>query len=132
MADMTQPVQSPPPGLRQPPSVSRRSARELRGVAAARGSWTGIARVILSEGDLGRLGRGDVLVCRAIRPSWAPVFRTIGALVTDSGGMLCSAATVAREYRIAAVVATEDGTSRIRDGARIKVDGDTGIVTVLG
>jgi len=88
--------------------------------------------VILSESDIGRLCRGDILVCSSIRPSWAPIFRTIGALVTDKGGMLCSAATIAREYRIAAVVATVDGTSRIRDGARIRVDGDTGIVTVPG
>jgi pyruvate,water dikinase len=45
---------------------------------------------------------------------------------------LSHAAIVAREYGIPGVVGTRDATSVIPDGARIRVDGTTGEVQVLG
>jgi pyruvate,water dikinase len=56
----------------------------------------------------------------------------LGAIVTDSGGLLSHSAIVAREYCIPGVVGTRDATERIADGARVRVDGDAGEVTVLG
>jgi pyruvate,water dikinase len=41
------------------------------------------------------------------------------------------AAIVAREYGLPAVVGTGTATRRIPDGARIRVDGGRGIVTIL-
>jgi pyruvate,water dikinase len=38
---------------------------------------------------------------------------------------------VAREYGIPAVLGTSVATRRIRDGQRIRVDGDAGTVTLL-
>jgi len=38
---------------------------------------------------------------------------------------------VAREYGIPAVLGTNVATRRIPDGARVRVDGDAGIVTLL-
>ena len=55
----------------------------------------------------------------------------LGAIVTDSGGLLSHPAIVAREYGIPGVVGTRDATDRIPDGARVRVDGDAGEVTVL-
>jgi pyruvate,water dikinase len=51
--------------------------------------------------------------------------------VTDRGGALCHAAIVTREFGIPGVVGTRDGTQRIEDGDRIRVDGDSGVVTIL-
>ena len=52
--------------------------------------------------------------------------------MTDSGGLLSHSAIVAREYGIPGVVGTREATERIPDGARVRVDGDAGEVTVLG
>ena len=52
--------------------------------------------------------------------------------MTDSGGLLSHAAIVAREYGIPGVVGTRTATDRIADGARVRVDGNAGEVTVLG
>jgi pyruvate,water dikinase len=52
--------------------------------------------------------------------------------VSDIGGSMSHAAIVAREYGLPAVVGTGNATSRIRDGARIRVDGARGVVTILG
>ena len=41
------------------------------------------------------------------------------------------AAIVAREYGLPAVVGTGVATTLIKTGQRVRVDGDTGIVTVL-
>jgi pyruvate,water dikinase len=50
----------------------------------------------------------------------------LGAVITDRGGLLSHAATVAREFGIPAVVGTTSATKIIPDGARVRVDGDRG------
>jgi pyruvate,water dikinase len=104
----------------------------LRGLAASPGRYTGPARIIRSEAEFGRLQAGDVLVCPTTQPPWAVVFPAIGALVTDSGGILSHPAIVGREYRIPAVLATGDATRRVKDGQLVTVDGDSGIVEIAG
>ena len=56
---------------------------------------------------------------------------TVGAAVTDIGGMMSHAAIVCREYGLPAVTGTGSATTAIRTGQRIRVDGDTGTVTLL-
>ena len=103
---------------------------EIAGIAGSPGRHRGPARVIHEEGEFGRLGRGDVLVCPITSPAWSVLFGQAGAIVTDGGGLLAHAAVIAREYGIPAVLATHDGTRRIRDGETVTVDGTAGIVRV--
>ena len=105
--------------------------RELTGVAAAKGSYTGPARIILSEAQFDKLQPGDVLVCPITSPVWSILFAKVGALVTDSGGVLSHPAIIAREYGIPAVVATGNATQLIADGQRVVVDGESGLVRLL-
>jgi pyruvate,water dikinase len=56
------------------------------------------------------------------------LFPSIGALVTDSGGILSHPAIIAREYRVPAVVATGNATRLLRDGQIVTVDGTMGSV----
>jgi pyruvate,water dikinase len=106
-------------------------ARELKGFAASRGVVEGTARVVKSAEEIGRLRDGDILVCQVTNPTWSPVFRKIAAAVSDIGGSMSHAAIVAREYGLPAVVGTGNATRRIRDGQRVRVDGDRGLVTLL-
>jgi pyruvate, water dikinase len=64
-------------------------------------------------------------------PSWGPVFPKIAAAVSDIGGMMSHAAIVAREYGLPAVVGTGNATSQIKTGDRVRVDGNTGSVSIL-
>ena len=100
----------------------------LRGSAGSRGRAEGVARVVHSVDDLHLINPGEILVCRSTTPPWTPVFGSIAALVTDTGGVLAHGAIVAREYAIPAVMGTKIGTAVITDGQRITVDGDTGEV----
>lgn len=104
---------------------------ELKGFGASPGVIEGEARVIHTADDISRLKQGDILVCANTAPSWAPIFDKLGAAVSDIGGTMSHAAIVAREYGLPAVVGTGDGTKRIKDGQRIRVDGSSGRVTIL-
>jgi pyruvate,water dikinase len=94
------------------------------------GKVRGVARVIRTLDDAGRLVPGDVLVAETTTPPWTPLFATLAAVVTDTGGVLSHCAVVAREYGMPAVVGTGDGTDRIPDGAVVEVDGDAGVVRI--
>jgi pyruvate,water dikinase len=103
----------------------------IRGVAASPGVYEGPAVVIRDAAAVGRARHGDVLVTEATSPAFNIVLPLVGALVTDRGGMLSHAAIVAREYGVPAVVGCDDATRRIPDGARVRVDGGTGEVSLV-
>jgi pyruvate,water dikinase len=105
---------------------------QLTGVAASRGVYRGPARVVTTPADFGRLVQGDVLVAPMTTPAYNVVLPLLGAVVTDTGGVLSHSAIVAREYQIPAVVATGSATTSIADGSVITVDGDRGVVTIEG
>ena len=107
------------------------SSGDLNGMAASPGVVEGLARVIRSPDQLDEIQDGEILVAPVTAPSWAPVFGKIQATVTDIGGMMSHAAIVCREYGLPAVTGTGNGSSRIETGQKIRVDGNTGQVTVL-
>lgn len=111
--------------------TQERDSRLLHGIAGSRGKHTGRVRVITSEQEFDLLQPGDVLVCPETNPQWAVLFPSVGALITDHGGLLSHPAIIAREYRVPAVLATRDATTRLRDGQIVTVDGDAGTVEIV-
>ena len=103
----------------------------IQGFPGCPGVSEGIARVVLDSSDPTALGPGDVLVAPSTDPSWTPLFVPAGGVVVDVGAALSHAIIVSRELGIPCVVSATNATRRIRDGARIRVDGNTGVVTVL-
>jgi len=105
-------------------------AQVLDGIAASPGRYTGPARVVMDEFDFGKMRLGDVLVCPVTSPVWSVLFPSIGALVTDAGGLLSHPAIIAREYGVPAVVAAGNATALLRDGQAVTVDGTAGRIEV--
>jgi rifampicin phosphotransferase len=103
----------------------------LRGLAASTGIYEGTARVIEGPAEFGRIEQGDVLVTVSTTEAFNILLPLLGAIVTDSGGLLSHSAIVAREYGIPGVVGTREATARIADGSRVRVDGNAGEVTVF-
>ena len=103
----------------------------LSGFAASGGLAEGPARVIFSADQISEIQQGEILVAPLTAPSWAPIFGKIAATVTDSGGMMSHAAIVCREYGLPAVTGTGFATSSIKTGQMLRVDGNTGKVTIL-
>lgn len=114
------------------PEAKATEAKVVTGLPVNVGVYEGTARLVTSETDFEKIRQGDVLLTRATSPYFNVVLPMLGAIVTDRGGQLSHAAIVAREFGIPGVVGTRDATTRIPDGARVRVDGGTGQVTVLG
>ena len=114
------------------PAQAAHEENVLRGLAASAGVYEGQARRVSGPAEFDRIVQGDVLVTESTSESFNILLPLLGAIVTDSGGLLSHPAIVSREYGIPGVVGTREATSRIADGARVRVDGDSGEVTVLG
>ena len=105
----------------------------LKAVAGSPGVYTGTARVVRSLGGaLDELEEGEVMVCEMTLPPWVPLFSIAGAVVSDVGGVLSHSAIVAREFGLPAVVGTNVGTTVIKTGQTITVDGRKGVVYLDG
>ena len=104
----------------------------ITGMAASPGVVEGVARVITHADQLGEVQQDEILVATITAPSWGPIFGKIKATVTDIGGMMSHAAIVCREYGLPAVTGTGSASTTIRTGQRIRVDGTSGRVEILG
>ncbi|HLC32594.1 MAG TPA: PEP-utilizing enzyme [Candidatus Nanoarchaeia archaeon] len=110
-----------------------RHQKIISGFAANPGRVEGIARVLYlgvqtTTKDLERIKPGDIIVTGMTRPQYLLQIRRAGAIVTDQGGMLCHAAIVSREFNIPCIVGTQHGMEKIKDGQRIIVDANEGVI----
>jgi len=103
----------------------------LEGIGVSAGVVEARARVVFDAADL-EFEPGEILVAPYTDPSWGPLMFTAAALVVDIGGELSHAAVVARELGVPCVMGTGDGTRRLRTGDRLRVDGASGTVEVVG
>ena len=113
------------------PGESTGDQRELRGCGASAGVYEGRARIVDRDGGFEHIEAGDVLIATMTTPAYNVVVPLLGAVVTDTGGVLCHAAIVAREFAIPAVVGAGTATTDITDGARVRIDGNEGTITLL-
>ncbi len=112
-----------PPEPSQDPDV-------ITGIGASPGTVQGKAKVVRDLSEASKIDPGDIMVCEMTMPPWTPLFSTVSALVADTGGALSHCAIVSREYRLPCVVGTVVGTSVIKDGMLLTVDGSKGIVRI--
>ena len=147
-AFLNQRTMTPPPGIGTPPPADMPpdplvtkffgfgvhqddDASTVTGYPASSGQVTGVAKVVMTLDEADKLEPGDIMICRMTMPAWTPLFGVVGAVVSDSGGPLSHCAIVAREYGIPCVAGTQVGTSLLKDGMTVRVDGATGIVQIL-
>ncbi len=112
------------------PKVREELKADLYGGGSAPGLAEGIARVIMTEAQLGELQPGEILVAPGTSSQWTPAFEIVKGIVTDGGGALSHACIMAREYGIPAVTGSQEATRKIKTGDRVRVDGDLGIVFI--
>lgn len=112
------------PRLRRPPT-----AKVLKGTGTSRGRYTGPARVARTTDDILKVRPGDVLIVPFSDVGWTPLFASVGAVVSESGGLLSHSSIIARERGVPAVVSVLNACS-IEDGTILTVDGDAGDVLI--
>lgn len=102
----------------------------VTGIGVSAGVVEGIVRVV-EDPSFAEVQQDEILVAPTTDPSWSTVMFMSKALIVDIGGALSHAAVVARELGYPCVVNTRTGTKALRSGDRVRVNGGTGVVTVL-
>ncbi|MGM9954606.1 MAG: PEP-utilizing enzyme [Peribacillus sp.] len=105
--------------------------QSFKGYAASKGVHTGTVKIVRDQNDFSKVQKGDVLVCKTTLPPWTVLFSISGAVITDAGGILSHAGTVAREYKLPAVLGTKVATQMLQDGDIVRVDGTNGVVYIV-
>lgn len=103
----------------------------LSGTPVSPGVAEGAVHVVLDPRGV-QLAPGEILVCPGTDPAWTPLFLAAGGLITEVGGLMTHGSVVAREYGIPAVVGVPQATTRLHTGQRIRLDGSTGQIALLG
>jgi pyruvate,water dikinase len=104
----------------------------LKGFPVSPGVYEGPARVITGVDQLPEVQQGEVLIATSTGPTFNVVLPLIGALVTERGGVLSHAAIVSREYGLPGIVGCVGAVKAIATGMRVRVDGGSGELWILG
>lgn len=113
------------------------ASTQTQGVSANPGKVVGIARLVKSIDishvlkDFKRFNKGDILVTWMTQPNMVLIARKAAAIIADEGGITSHAALIAREFNIPCIVGTKNATKILKDGDKIEVDADNGVVRKL-
>jgi phosphohistidine swiveling domain-containing protein len=105
--------------------------KNIQGVTAFAGRAVGIAKLINMPEEMVKMKDGDILVAATTSPNLMPAIRKAAAIVTDEGGLTCHAAIVSRELKIPCVVGAKIATKVLKDGDKVEVDAEKGIVKII-
>lgn len=107
-------------------AVPVRMAREVGGGTGAGG---GVAEGRVTY-DAENPPAGSVLVTTTLSPGLAPLLTGLNGIVAETGSVLSHLAILAREAHVATVVGYAGAMADLREGAVVRVDGESGQVTV--
>jgi pyruvate,water dikinase len=102
----------------------------FRGETISPGVAEGPVRIVTDPRTAGAVTGEFILVCPSTDPGWTPLFASARGLIVEQGGVLSHGAIVAREFGIPAVVCP-GATSQLREGERVRVNGDMGSIEKL-
>lgn len=103
----------------------------FQGSPAYQGRAIGKVKIINTTQEMIKMHKGDILVSHMTNPDIVPVMKMAAAIVTDLGGITCHAAIVSRELKVPCVIGTKFATRVLKDGDRIEVDANKGIVKII-
>ena len=105
--------------------------REVKGQTAQPGKVTGIVRLVFGPQHNNKVKDGEILISTATSPQLLPAMKRAAAFVTDVGGITSHAAIVARELKKPCIVGTKNATKIFRDGDKVEVNADNGIIKII-
>lgn len=111
--------------------LNQSQEKTLTGTIASKGIVSGSVKIVLGVGDLSKVEINDILVANTTHPDFIPAMQRAAAFVTDEGGLTSHAAIVAREMGKPCIVGARRATTALKDGMKVKVDANTGIITIV-
>ena len=101
---------------------------EVVGMPASHGMAIGRVRILKSPKEVSKFKTGEILIAPMTSPDYILVIKKAAAIVTNWGGVTSHAAIVSREFGIPCVVGTDIATKVFKDGDKVEVNADEGIV----
>ncbi len=117
--------------LREKYIVAPEMQEEISGTTAYPGMVKGRVKHVNVVEDMKGFEKGMILVSRNTNPALVPAMQKAAAFVTDTGGMTCHAACVAREMKTPCVVGTGNGSRILKDGDLVEVDATNATVKII-
>ncbi|MEY2664612.1 MAG: hypothetical protein RIT04_420 [Candidatus Parcubacteria bacterium] len=111
--------------------VDYSGVKEIIGSVACKGKVSGIVKIIMSKDKINTISDGDILVASMTTPEYLPAMQKAAAFITDEGGVTCHAAIVARELGKPCIIGTKFATKALKNGDRVEVDAESGIVRII-
>jgi pyruvate,water dikinase len=102
----------------------------IQGMPLSPGVYEGTIRVVIDPLQ-SSLEEGDIMVTESTNPAWTPLFAIAKGLIMEYGGPVSHGGIVAREYGIPAVVGISDASRLLKDGQKVRINGETGTIEIL-
>ena len=100
----------------------------VKGIGACAGIAKGKVKIVNDLDDVAKMNEGDILVAPFTTPLLTSAMVKARAIITDTGGMTCHAAVIARELGVPCVVAAKNATKILEDEMVVIIDGEKGLV----
>ena len=113
------------------PRAALRGGKVLKGLGSSTGKVRGTARVVLDPNEPGTITDDMILIARETDPGWLFLMLASKGIVVERGSMLSHTAITGRKFGIPTIVSLPDATRIIKNGAKIEIDGASGVVTLL-
>ncbi len=104
---------------------------ELVGTPCCPGQVEARTRLVREPGDDLRLA-GEILVAPRTDPGWVALYPAVSGLLVEKGSILSHSAIVAREFGLPTIVGMKGLCARLDRGQRVRMDGTSGRVVILG
>lgn len=103
----------------------------LSGMGVSAGKAQGKVCLVLNRNDYSKFKEGDILVTTMTDPTMTLLMCKAAGIITDTGGLTCHAAIVARELGVPCIVAAQKATKLLKNGSEIHLCGDSGNIHLI-
>jgi len=111
--------------------INFENIKEIKGTTSYPGYAKGVVKIINVPEEMIKMEEGDILVSFATTPNIVPAIKKAAAIVTNEGGLTCHASIVSRELEIPCVTGTKIAAEVLKDGDRVEVDANKGVIKII-
>lgn len=101
----------------------------LKGSIACKGQVSGLVVLVLKKEDYKKIKSDNIVVTSMTKPEIVPYIKNVKGIITNDGGALSHASIISRELKIPCIVGTTYATDILKNGERVLLDANSGIVT---
>ncbi|OGC43757.1 hypothetical protein A2400_02645 [candidate division WS6 bacterium RIFOXYB1_FULL_33_14] len=107
----------------------RREDFVIKGLGGSFGVASGLVILAFKGKDIA-VSKNTILVIKEFSSEMESLIINSGGVILETGGLTSDTAILCREFDIPAVVGAKDISSLLRDGQRVKLDGNTGSIYI--